>query len=365
MIRAAAIALCGLVFATPLLAAAAIAGLGTSGAVGFAAGDIPSEYARDYEASAQRFGIDWAVLAAIGKVECDHGRLAAAGCNPAGSVNEAGAVGPMQFLAPTWRHGEQLGSSPAPGPATQTTADGYASDGDGDGVADIWNPADAIASAARYLVANGAPADYRRALLAYNHADWYVARVLQQAARYRNATASIGTADDPGQSDPVAWAARYLGSPYVYGGNHAPAALQLQPGSTPQLEIGARDGRAGFFDCSSLASWAFAQTRGFFIGGTSEEQWRTAQERGLRGEALVRVDAPPGGFARDDLLFFEPTPSGPGHVAIAIDDTHMIESPHTGADIRVALIAQRSDLVGVVRYPSTSSSTSNPRRTDS
>ena len=177
MIRAAAIALCGLVFATPLLAAAAIAGLGTSGAVGFAAGDIPSEYARDYEASARRFGIDWAVLAAIGKVECDHGRLAAAGCNPAGSVNKAGAVGPMQFLAPTWRRGEQLGSSPTPGPATQNTSDGYASDGDGDGVADIWNPADAIASAARYLVANGAPADYRRALLAYNHADWYVARV--------------------------------------------------------------------------------------------------------------------------------------------------------------------------------------------
>jgi hypothetical protein len=51
-------------------------------------------------------------------------------------------------------------------------------------------------------------------------------------------------------------------------------------------------------------------------------------------------------------------------VAIAIDGTHMIESPHTGAEVRVALIAQRDDLVGVVRYPSTSPSTSNPRRTD-
>ena len=117
------------------------------------------------------------------------------------------------------------------------------------------------------------------------------------------------------------------------------------------LQVSARDGRVGFFDCSSLASWAFAKTLGVFIGGTSEQQWRLAQERSLAGQALVRIDAPPGGFARNDLLFFDPAPGGPGHVAIAIDQTRMIDSPHTGANVRITLISSHTDLVGVARYP--------------
>ena len=52
----------------------------------------------------------------------------------------------------------------------------YGVDGDGDGRADRWDPADAIFSMANYLRASGAPGDYRKAIFAYNHADWYVAR---------------------------------------------------------------------------------------------------------------------------------------------------------------------------------------------
>ena len=70
----------------------------------------------------------------------------------------------------------------------------YGADGDGDGDRDVYDPADAIPAAARYLRASGAPGDYRRAIFAYNHADWYVARVLDQAARYRGALAA---ADSP------------------------------------------------------------------------------------------------------------------------------------------------------------------------
>jgi hypothetical protein len=38
-----------------------------------------------------------------------------------------------------------------------------------------------------YLAASGAPGDYRAAIFAYNHADWYVADVLAKAAAYRGA----------------------------------------------------------------------------------------------------------------------------------------------------------------------------------
>jgi membrane-bound lytic murein transglycosylase B len=56
----------------------------------------------------------------------------------------------------------------------------YAVDGDHDGIASPWSPADAVFTAARYLCASGAgsPSTVRKALFAYNHATWYVDLVL-------------------------------------------------------------------------------------------------------------------------------------------------------------------------------------------
>src|SRR5918996_696627 len=78
--------------------------------------------------------------AAIGRIECNHGRSQLSGCNPPGTVNGAGATGPMQFLGATWRRGTPSMTVPVVGPPTRATIDGYAADGDGDGVADVWNP---------------------------------------------------------------------------------------------------------------------------------------------------------------------------------------------------------------------------------
>ncbi len=127
--------------------------------------EIPPLYLRLYQQAAQRYGLDWAILAGIGKVECDHGRDPDPSCTREGAVNSAGAGGPMQFLASTW--------------AT------YGVDGDGDGRVDRWDPADAIYGAANYLHASGAPGDYERAVYAYNHASWYVREVEAWASRYR------------------------------------------------------------------------------------------------------------------------------------------------------------------------------------
>src|SRR5712692_9411163 len=107
------------------------------------------------EPAAVRFGIDWASLAAIGKIECDHGRSQAPGCNPPGTVNSTGATGPMQFLGSSWRSGTPPTTVPSVGPPTASTSAGYATDGDGDGLADVGNPADATAGGARLLRANG------------------------------------------------------------------------------------------------------------------------------------------------------------------------------------------------------------------
>jgi hypothetical protein len=132
--------------------------------------EIPSAYLWLYEAAARRYGIDWAILAGIGRVECDHGRDPDPSCSREGAVNAAGAGGPMQFLAATWAR--------------------YGVDGGGDGRIDRWDPADAIFSAANYLRASGAPNDYGAAIFAYNHAGWYVAEVERWAARYRGPAGS-------------------------------------------------------------------------------------------------------------------------------------------------------------------------------
>src|SRR3954463_7034208 len=140
-----------LVFALAIVGALAGGDAESAGSVepsAVALADIPGNYLVAYERAGARFGIDWASLAAIGKIECDHGRSTASGCAP-GTVNAAGATGPMQFLGPTWAAGTALGEIPQPGPPTATTADGYATDGDGDGAADVWNRFDAVAGAAR------------------------------------------------------------------------------------------------------------------------------------------------------------------------------------------------------------------------
>ena len=185
-----AVAIAGAAIATALMGTTALvaglagvsattleAGDGAGGAEAspsaLARGEIPAQYLRLYLQAAQRYGLDWAILAGIGKVECDHGRDPDPSCSREGAVNSAGAGGPMQFIASTWAR--------------------YAVDGDGDGIASRWDPADAIFSAARYLGASGAPADYSRALLAYNHADWYVAGVEDWAARYRGSTLSAAS----------------------------------------------------------------------------------------------------------------------------------------------------------------------------
>ena len=73
------------------------------------------------------YGIPWQVLAAINKIESNFGRNM--------GPSSAGAVGWMQFMPDTWLR--------------------WGTDGDGDGLADPWDPEDAVFAAARYLAATG------------------------------------------------------------------------------------------------------------------------------------------------------------------------------------------------------------------
>ena len=119
-------------------------------------GVAPAELVPLFEAAASRYGLGArgpAILAALTKVESGFGQNM--------GPSSAGAVGWTQFMPATWR--------------------AYGVDANGDGRRDPFTAADAIHSSARYLRASGAPGDWRRALFAYNHADWYVDKVLAEA----------------------------------------------------------------------------------------------------------------------------------------------------------------------------------------
>lgn len=288
--------------ALPVLAAVTVAaGLQSALPVALAAtpaatSEIPSGYLQLYQAGAERCpGLTWPVLAAVGKVESDHGRQS--GPSP------AGAIGPMQFLPGTWAE--------------------YAVDANSDGTADPRDPADAIPAAASYLCALGAAGDIHQALIAYNCGNagpacqavsaGYAASVLATAARYGQPPA--------GQAGPVAalaisTALAQVGTPYVWGGS--------EPGG---------------FDCSGLIRYAYAAA-GIPLP-------RVAQDQHAAGPAIPAGTAPLPG----DLLFFTSRPDRVvDHAGIYLGDGRMVDAPHTGALVRIEPVDLGSArLVGITR----------------
>lgn len=254
-------------------------------ATSIATSDIPARLLPLYQQAAGRCpGLQWPVLAGVGKVESDHGRAASL-------VSGAGAQGPMQFLPATWRR--------------------YGVDGDGDRRRDPFVAADAIPAAADYLCTLGAGRHPQSALIAYNCGSvsdacravsaGYATQVLAWAARY--ATAGSG---QPGAAASVAVQAALsqVGTPYVWGGE-AP----------------------GGFDCSGLVQWAYAKA------GVSLP--RVAQDQFAAGPRLPTWKP----LAPGDLMFFGPDEGHVDHVGIFLGDGRMVDAPHTGALIRVEPIS--------------------------
>src|SRR6266545_1012691 len=309
--------------------------------------DIPADYLVRYQQAAARFGLDWAVLAAIGKIECDHGRLQASGCNPPGTINGAGATGPMQFLGSTWRAGTSPMTVPGIGPPTSRTGEGYATDGDGDGFADVWNPADAIAGAARLLRANGAPSEYRRAIFAYNPADWYVDAVLAKANEYRGAFAPGASV---GARVVLAWAVAHVGG-FTY--NLGPPTDR--GGSVQDMQ--GREPTGSTCDCSMFVRWAMAQI-GLDVGLTTSTQW-TANGRlpaGDTGQDAAIVSRgvgpgpPPGGYRPGDLVFFGVDDGPTGHVALWLGNGQIVHCSSSGGGSNIRPLAGYVAPTGWLRW---------------
>ena len=162
--------------------------------------------------------VSWSLLAAIGRVESNHGRFGGAqlradgyGTKPIRGIpldGRAGvalirdtddgrydgdaifdrAVGPMQFIPSSWPRAS--------------------SDGNGDGRSDPNNIFDAALAAARYLCGGGGdlqdPADRRAAVLRYNHSQEYADVVLSLAASYEDGRTDPLPHQEPAPNPPPA-----------------------------------------------------------------------------------------------------------------------------------------------------------------
>jgi cell wall-associated NlpC family hydrolase len=270
---------------------------GAGGTVALAKGSVPAAY----RPLVQKWGnlcpaINPALLAAQLYQE--------SGFNPR-AVSPAKAQGIAQFIPGTW--------------ATQGI------DGDGDGDRDVWDPNDAIPSAASYdchlaSYVKDVPGNLAENMLAAYNAGAYAVIKHKGVPPYSETRNYVKTITTLAQSfaapvtrlDPsrqaagaIEFAQKKLGTPYLWGGE-----------GTPE--------QGGRFDCSGLTQAAY-ESVGITLPRVANDQYN-AGPHPSRGELL------PG-----DLVFFSDDLTNSRairHVGIYVGGGYMIDAPRTGAVIR-------------------------------
>lgn len=153
--------------------------------------EIPSEYIPIYQRAGEEYGINWILLASIHRVETNFSTNL--------SDSSVGAKGHFQFMVCTWIgwsypacehsiYGDAIVSeSVLTDPEVIAQHGGYGVDANNDGKASPLDIEDSAFAAAKMLSANMSnPNDFRGAIYAYNHADWYVDEVLGYFDSYTN-----------------------------------------------------------------------------------------------------------------------------------------------------------------------------------
>ena len=290
-----------------------------------AVNSIPANYLAIFKATGRKYGIPWVILAGIAKVESNDGRTTLPGVHS--RSNAFGAAGPMQ-IGIGGAAGDTWGGAPVH-PAGERVG-GVATDANHDGVASVYEPADAVAGAAKYLLAHGVLDNVSAAIFAYNHLETYVQTVESWAGTYANGGFSVspvtvdaapdclpgvGETANSAAGTAIAFAEQQLGKPYQWGATGPDA-----------------------FDCSGLVMEAY-RAAGIDMPRTSQQQW-------IWGPRVPASQVEPG-----DLAFFagsDGTRASPGHVGIVIGGGFMIEAFATGFPIRIAPYGNR-DPVGFTR----------------
>ncbi|WP_172385617.1 bifunctional lytic transglycosylase/C40 family peptidase [Streptomyces sp. MNP-20] len=252
----------------------------------------------------------------------------------------AGAKGIAQFLPSTWS--------------------AHAVDGDGDGDRDIWDPKDAIPSAAKYLCTlakdvKGVPGDPQKNILAaynsgpgavrkyggvppYKETQTYVKNITALAAKPGPYGSGSGESKD-GETVSAEQAAvavnhgqEMLGTPYSWGGGSVGGPTT----GTCCSPRGSSGRGAKGFDCSGLTMYAYAKV-GIRLPRTASAQYRVSKH-------ISQGEMRPG-----DLIFYGSGPDSLHHVGIYVGGDYMLNAARPGTKVRFDSIDSMSDLYGVAR----------------
>ncbi|MEY9214967.1 C40 family peptidase [Thermobifida halotolerans] len=219
---------------------------------------IPENFLEHIKEAGKRFDVPWEYVAALSWRETNHGRIAdtldynAYGRLPSGIVygtaNPAGAAGPLQFgirHPDTGLTGGPMGDAAntwggeADQPASErehepgTNGQWFGIDGNGDGRVNVWDPADAVHSAAgflRYWMDRGHSIEW--AVGRYHGSGvggTYQVEVSGKAAQYRSGDFTVappnGVRTDCAQvpngsavERVIEYARAQTGKPYIWGG---------------------------------------------------------------------------------------------------------------------------------------------------
>ncbi|NJP46992.1 C40 family peptidase [Actinacidiphila epipremni] len=291
-------------------AAAGLVG-SSRGAVGLAKGAVPNVY--------QALVQDWGNLCpALNPALLAAQLYQESGWNPR-AQSGADAQGIAQFIPGTW--------------AT------HGLDANHDGTADVWDPEDAIPSAAQYdcdlaSYVKNVPGDNTDNMLAAYNAGAYAVIQAGGVPPYRETqnyvkrirtleksfAAPVGAVAPSQQAaGAIYFAQQRLGTPYLWGGEGTAA-------------------QGGRFDCSGLTQAAYASV-GITLPRVANDQWNA-------GPHPARADLLPG-----DLVFFATDLDDPRsihHVGIYVGGGYMIDAPHTGAVIRFDPV-DSADYIGATR----------------
>ncbi|MFE6692132.1 NlpC/P60 family protein [Streptomyces sp. NPDC057743] len=256
------------------------------------------------------------------------------GFNPK-AQSPVGAQGIAQFMPSTW---ESSGV-----------------DGNGDGKRDVWDPEDAIPSAAKYLCGiakdvKDVPGNKQSNILAaYNAGTGAVRKYggvppFKETQSYVRSITSL--ADQPAKggkpgttiraeqgATAVNVAQEVLGTPYSWGGGSESGPST----GTCCSPLGRSGADIRGFDCSGLTLYAYAKV-GVTLPRTAAAQY--AASKPIKSKS----DLMPG-----DLVFYGSSAESIHHVGIYVGGGYMIDAPRPGTEVRFSPLDSVHDLFAFAR----------------
>ncbi|MGX8904693.1 C40 family peptidase [Streptomyces netropsis] len=247
------------------------------------------------------------------------------------AASPVGAQGIAQFMPSTW---ETSGI-----------------DGNRDGKRDVWDPEDAIPSAAKYLCSlakevKDVPGDGQSNMLAaYNAGSGAVLKYggippYKETQGYVQSIVALAGKPAPGGNSSTAErgatvvnaAQDVIGTPYSWGGGSVSGPTT----GTCCSPNGSSGSSITGFDCSGLTLYAYARV-GISLPRTAAEQYAAS-------EPVKPEQAMPG-----DLVFYGSSPTSLHHVGIYVGGGWILDAPRPGTEVRFSPMKSMRDIFAIAR----------------